>query len=35
MELQAHFKEFEDKIRLTWSDEKLKTIREKDTSISR
>jgi hypothetical protein len=33
MGLQTHFKEFEDKIRLTWSDEKLKTIREKDTSI--
>jgi hypothetical protein len=33
MGLQAYFKEFEDNIRLTWSDEKLKTIREKDTSI--
>jgi hypothetical protein len=33
MGLQANFKEFEEKIRLTWSDEKLKTIREKDTSI--
>jgi hypothetical protein len=33
MGLQAHFKEFGDKIRLTWADEKLKTIREKDTSI--
>ena len=33
MSLQNQFAKFEEKIRLTWSDEKLKQIREKDESI--
>jgi predicted nucleotidyltransferase len=33
MSLQKQFAEFNDKIRLTWNDNKLKLIREKDESI--
>ena len=33
MSLQQQFNKFEEKIKLTWSDDKLKTIREKDESI--
>jgi hypothetical protein len=33
MSLQSQFSKFEEKIRLTWSDNKLKEIREKDESI--
>ena len=33
MSLQQQFNKFEEKIKLTWNDEKLKTIREKDESI--
>jgi hypothetical protein len=33
MSLQSQFSKFEEKIRLTWNDSKLKEIREKDESI--